>query len=195
MYRIAKVIDARDYKGNPDKILTLMADMKNEMLKKFGTIYDDELMWHIHVSVCHEMQHYLSNFLQARWGDEEFLGSKIVVEDFPLSASIPQITLEYNQRKGDYRMGDFIKRTWDELCVMPYHSNIMPRIKKVIFNSPATIVYWSDNTKTVVKCGEGDIYDEEKGLAMAICKKLVGLKEFYKQYNKAIDEVYERKVR
>lgn len=47
-------------------------------------------------------------------------------------------------------------------------------IKNVRFNEPATIVYWEDGTKTVVICQEGDIYDEEKGLAMAIAKKALG---------------------
>lgn len=47
-----------------------------------------------------------------------------------------------------------------------------PYIRKVVFNDPATIVFWSDNTKTVVKCGPDDIFDKEKGLAMAICKKM-----------------------
>lgn len=47
-------------------------------------------------------------------------------------------------------------------------------IKKVMFNGPATIVYWSDNTKTIVKCMEGEEFDPEKGLAMAICKRLYG---------------------
>lgn len=52
-------------------------------------------------------------------------------------------------------------------------------IKKVIFNEPATIVYWSDGTKTVVKCGEDDIWDPEKGLAMAVTKKFFGNEGFY----------------
>ena len=47
-------------------------------------------------------------------------------------------------------------------------------IKNVIFNPPATIVFWADNTKTVVKCGEHDEYDPEKGLAMAFTKKVLG---------------------
>lgn len=53
-------------------------------------------------------------------------------------------------------------------------SVLMPEIKNVIHNDPATIVFWTDNTKTVVKCQEGDIYDPEKGLAMAISKKALG---------------------
>ena len=46
-------------------------------------------------------------------------------------------------------------------------------IKKAIFNNPATIVFWSDGSKTVVKSHLDD-YDPEKGLAMAIAKKALG---------------------
>lgn len=52
-------------------------------------------------------------------------------------------------------------------------------IKNVIFNNPATIVFWKDGTKTVVKCQEEDTYDPEKGLAMAITKKALGNKGNY----------------
>jgi len=45
-------------------------------------------------------------------------------------------------------------------------------IKQVIHNNPATIVIWSDGSKTVVKCQDGDTYSEELGLAMCICKKV-----------------------
>lgn len=49
-----------------------------------------------------------------------------------------------------------------------------PEIKQVIFNPPATIIFWFDGTKTVVKCQEGDIFDPEKGMTMAITKKFFG---------------------
>ena len=49
-----------------------------------------------------------------------------------------------------------------------------PSIKNVIFHDPATIVFWTDGTKTVVKRGPRDSYDNEKGLAMAIAKKALG---------------------
>lgn len=55
----------------------------------------------------------------------------------------------------------------------------LPDIKNVIFNNPATIVFWADGTKTVVQAIEGDIYDPEKGLAMAMCKKMLGNKHEY----------------
>lgn len=60
-----------------------------------------------------------------------------------------------------------------------------PTIKRVIFNDPATIILWGDNTKTVVQCQEGDDYDKEKGFVMAYLKKLLGNKnEFNKEINK-----------
>lgn len=49
---------------------------------------------------------------------------------------------------------------------------------KVIFNDPATIVFWTDGTKTVVKA-EDEPFDPEKGLAMAIAKKYLGNKGNY----------------
>lgn len=51
--------------------------------------------------------------------------------------------------------------------------NDIPEIKNVIFNPPATIVFWQDGTKTVVKA-TNELYDPEKGLAMAIAKKAHG---------------------
>lgn len=43
----------------------------------------------------------------------------------------------------------------------------------VIFNGVATIVFWTDGTKTVVKCKEGTEYNAEEGLRWCIIKKLL----------------------
>ena len=61
----------------------------------------------------------------------------------------------------------------------------VPQIDRVTFNGPATIVFWTDGTKTVVKCMEDEDFDPEKGLAMAICKRLYGGK-FHKTFKDAI---------
>jgi len=47
-------------------------------------------------------------------------------------------------------------------------------IKKVIYSKPATIVFWSDNTKTVSRCADCDTYSQETGLLICIFKKLYG---------------------
>lgn len=68
----------------------------------------------------------------------------------------------------------------------------VPAIEKVIFNDPATIIFWKDGTKTVVKCGEKDIYDAEKGMAMAIAKKALGNKGNYcNEFKKWVEPYYE----
>lgn len=52
-------------------------------------------------------------------------------------------------------------------------------IDKVILNDPATIVFWQDGTKTIVKCQNGDKFDPEKGIAMAFMKRQYGNKGYY----------------
>ena len=70
--------------------------------------------------------------------------------------------------------GDVLK-SYNEFCrTRTKIVNRSVKIKNVIFNPPATIVFWTDNSKTVVKAQEGDIFDPEKGLAMAISKRALG---------------------
>ena len=74
------------------------------------------------------------------------------------------------------------KETTERSNYMP--TDIRRLIKNVKFNPPATIVFWTDNTKTVVKC-QGEDYDPEKGLAMCICKKMLGNKgNYYEVFKK-----------
>lgn len=90
-------------------------------------------------------------------------------------------------RQGDWRIRNPEESLLDSLRYMHWVDRVMeeasqkkekpktaPTIKKVIFNPPATIVYWTDDTKTVVKCTENETFDPEKGLAMAITKRCAG---------------------
>lgn len=62
-------------------------------------------------------------------------------------------------------------------------------IAEVIFHDPATIVIWRDGTKTVVKAQDGEMYDPEKGLAMAICKKVMGnTRDYYNVFLKYLKQ-------
>lgn len=54
-------------------------------------------------------------------------------------------------------------------------------IKKVIFNGPATIIFWADGDKTVVKCHEGDTYDKRLGFMYACTKRICELGGFCKK--------------
>ena len=65
---------------------------------------------------------------------------------------------------------------------------VIPKIKNVIYNDPATIVFWEDGTKTVVKC-KNEKFDPEKGLAMAFSKKMLGNKgNYYNIFKKWLPE-------
>ena len=50
-------------------------------------------------------------------------------------------------------------------------------ITRVVYNNPATIVFWSDGTKTVSKCHGGDVFSPEVGLTLCYLKKIVGSSE------------------
>ena len=58
------------------------------------------------------------------------------------------------------------------------------KAKQVIFNPPATIVLWTDGTKTVVKCDPLDIYNETTGVALCYMKKALG--NTSRELNKAL---------
>lgn len=79
---------------------------------------------------------------------------------------------------------DILIQTSDEIS-RNYTLNELPRIKQILYKNPATIIYWSDGSKTVVKCQREDAYDPEKGLAMAILKKMNGnTGHYYKEFKK-----------
>lgn len=62
-------------------------------------------------------------------------------------------------------------------------------IKKVIFNDPATVILWKDGSKTVVKCGEHEKYDPEKGFAMALAKRYLGnMGNYYELFKRHLPE-------
>lgn len=70
-----------------------------------------------------------------------------------------------------------------------------PAIERVIFSDPATVVFWADGSKTVVKCQGGDLYDPEKGLMAAMLKKLYGNNNTYNKVmrpflDQAVEEGY-----
>lgn len=78
--------------------------------------------------------------------------------------------------------------TEDPIHFSSFRYNTATKIKDVIFSDPATIVFWTDGTKTVVKA-ENEPFDREKGLAMAIAKKHLGNKgNYFETFKKFIKE-------
>ena len=72
--------------------------------------------------------------------------------------------------QGDvFYIGDEFYDTSDE-----YERSVPGAAVRVIYNSPATIAFWADGSKTVVKCDKGDVYDPKYGLALCYMKKALG---------------------
>lgn len=64
-------------------------------------------------------------------------------------------------------------------------------VEDILINGPATIVFWRDGTKTVVKCGPMDLYDVEKAVAMCFMKKALGGRSMNKLFDLAEDRAAE----
>lgn len=128
----------------------------------------------------------------------DFANAKIIVGN----RVYPSTYVNFKSSPGEYPFLE-AETILNPRLAVPYVSNFNSLdIINVIFNPPATIVFWSDNTKTVVKT-QGEAYDPEKGIAMAVSKKMLGnnkyeyyntfkhwLKKFNKQYPLTIDDYF-----
>ena len=86
-----------------------------------------------------------------------------------------------------------VKELHEMMKTNPYISR-RPEIKNVIHSAPATIVFWTDGTKTVVKAVNEE-YDPEKGIAMAFMKKMLGNKgNYFNQIKKWLPKETEAKA-
>ena len=122
-------------------------------------------------------------------GDREFMHSNVLTYNsskffFPNSNYL-QMTVS-NKEKTVQDVFDTLTEE-QKAVVYAFMSELNPNlveIKNVVFNPPATIVFWTDNSKTVVKA-ENEAFDPEKGLAMAIAKKALGNKgNYYETFKK-----------
>lgn len=99
-----------------------------------------------------------------------------------------QISIDFDIKDADGNK----KRGYHEIVRTKYierNNPMISKIKNVIWNCPATIVFWTDGTKTVVKAHGNDSFDPEKGLVMAIAKKAMGNKgNYYNEIKKWLDE-------
>ena len=172
----------RYYEGQTSNtVFNIMRSMLNaEFCSCFGAIREDDYEWVIGSDVWNKIiksDSIKTNVVNCI----DSLNYKIFDIEVIISTNeLNTITL----RKKDKRRNEMpVERKSTSSCVYyaatTAKSVSAPSIKKVIFNYPATIVLWSDGSKTVVKCQDGDIYDPEKGLAMAISKKALGNKGNY----------------
>lgn len=181
----------RYFEGHTSQaIFNIMKSMLNaEFCTYFGAIREDDYEWIIGRDVWDRIINNVSNNRNNIYDIEAIItncGDTIYkifdIEVIISTKELNTITLikKYEKHERGNEMSVEKKSTIRYNCYTSVSASIsVPVIKKVIFNDPATIVFWSDGSKTVVKCQDGDIYDPEKGLAMAISKKALGNKGNY----------------
>lgn len=125
-------------------------------------------------------------------GDETFYGVKCEIRDPRTSEMKPftytgSIEFELEPEPASHQPSIFTRSDFS--------------IKKVIFNGPATIIFWENGDKTVVKCHEGDTYDKRLGFMYACTKRICELGGFCattktnkKPFDKWMDAWIDRKA-
>lgn len=76
-------------------------------------------------------------------------------------------------------------------CRKNYEPKLTDFVDNVICQDSAVVIFWKDGTKTTAKCGPDDVFDYEKGLAIAALKYVFGNK-VYQEDMKEIMEAFPR---
>ena len=176
------------FEGSTSKaIFNIMRSMLNaEFCSCFGAIREDDYEWLIGADVWKKIINNVSNSRNNSYNIETIITNRgdtiYKVFDIEVAISKNELNTITLRKKDEGRNEMPVERKSTSsiyYASVTAKSVVAPSIKKVIFNDPATIVFWYDGSKTVVKCQDGDIYDPEKGLAMAISKKALGNKGNY----------------
>lgn len=70
---------------------------------------------------------------------------------------------------------DLSRVYFSDIATFSSHNEYKPiECKKIIQNNNVTIVFWEDNTKTIVKLKDGEQNDVYTAFAMAVMKKIYG---------------------
>lgn len=161
-------------------ILKMMLSMLYAEEHKYGrsiSISEDDYEWVIGADVWNRIRYSDKNFIT--YTSMLVINSETIFKIFNIEVAISKnerntiILRNKIERRNEMPIGEQYYFDYSSI-IFKEPIKAIPSIKKVIFNDPAIIVFWEDGSKTVVKCQDGDIYDPEKGLAMAISKKALG---------------------
>ena len=152
--------------------IRIFNEMFNILQHKFGNINKDDCYWVINSSfykICTMMGFDFERYIECNKNGVMINGINVSFTDDDLidNPLLFEIKLVYKK--------PILHNIYADNYLNFFSNNIL-EVKKVIFNDPATIVYWKDGTKTVVKCQKGDVFDPDKGSAMAFLKKCWGNK-------------------
>ena len=158
-YTIAKFVRREEIEVSGMRIFK---EMLNILEHKFGNINKDDCYWLINSKSFYKIC--------------EICATMGFDFECDIDRNKNRVTINGIDVLFTYDSDSIIELVYKKPCRNIDYSYFWPEVKKVIFNDPATIVYWKDGTKTVVKCQNGDDFDPEKGFAMAFLKKCWGNK-------------------
>lgn len=76
--------------------------------------------------------------------------------------------------RSNYPLDEAITKTCRELLEKGIVEISKPKSIHFVERNGTTTVKWKDGTITTVKCGEDDVFDKEKGVALCFMKKRMG---------------------
>lgn len=188
---------AKEYNCNLDFTINWDAgkeEEKNKMIEKYDFSFKSHAgIWHniiierenpSDIEAYHVMVYYLSEHEESpdewklrtiyNYKSWDQVSTQLMCDLYACDIHMRRVDMDRITGELDKARHSFLEHIRQKLADMDKPTspfNAMPKIEKVIFNPPATIVKWKDGTKTVVKCKDDDEFDWEKGLAMAYVKR------------------------
>lgn len=145
----------------------------------------------------------MKEFLNSRYGAKgDAVGRSILTKAYPdgtfskYCENDVKRTIELfdefmkNKEESEMNVTKVNKQQEEELKEYYVATPMSYRPKRIIFNGPATIVIWQDNTKTVVKCGGNEEYDRKLAFKYALHKRYAELKKtnYLRQFTKVLEK-------
>ena len=181
---------------SPQQVFKKCMDLKATVINTEGSLdFEDLHYWNIGRMVFYKLRQLNNGAMNER--NQTLVGMEIRINyNEPYILSIekkprPQYVVNLNtcypsiDVSGLIKAANTIKKGFENMFGTLRNIEIV----KVIFNEPATIIIWDDGTKTIVKAQKGEVFDKEKGLAMAVVKKAFGNNSnYYNEFKKWIPE-------
>ena len=181
---------------SPQQVFKKCMDLKATVINAEGSLdFEDLHYWNIGRMVFYKLRQLNNGAMNER--NQTLVGMEIRINyNEPYILSIekkprPQYVVNLNtcypsiDIRGLIKAANTIKKGFENMFGTLRNIEIV----KVIFNEPATIIIWDDGTKTIVKAQKGEVFDKEKGLAMAVVKKAFGNNgNYYNEFKKWIPE-------
>lgn len=102
------------------------------------------------------MDRIVNEVIDGKWGSGEDRVKRLTKAGYNADAIQALVNIKLNKNKN--------KKFFD--------SDLIP--KKIIINGPATVFFWRDGIKTVVKCAEDDTFDLYHAYCVAVTKRIMG---------------------